>query len=226
MLRLVTRLALMFATAVSAGCAHGRRPQLNLLLGYAHVQMQEQEGLAPIVDDQGGARGALGIDAALSKSTSNGSGARLGGRFVFSGFREDVGERIVAGEPLLEIEDFVDLSLFTPQFVASYRQVIGDGHGPGAFIEPGFGAGPTIGVMSFGSELQFDDHPVGTSFGDSEVELGVSLNPFLRGGYTNGRLFIGAEGGYQWTLLEFDDALGEDPSEWYIGFFFGMQFPE
>lgn len=216
----------MIAAVVVPGCARGRQPQFNFLLGYAHVQMQEQDALAPLVDDQGGARGALGIDTAVAESTGNGSGPRLGGRFVFSGFREDVGERIVAGEPLLEIEDFVDLSLFTPQFVASYRQLFGDGHGPGACIEPGVGVGPTIGVMSFGSELQFDDRPLGTRFGDSEVQPGVSLNPFLRGGYTNGRLFIGAEGGYQWTLLEFDDALGEDASEWYLGVFFGLQFGE
>lgn len=215
--------ALAFVTV--PGCRAPRDGQFNFMLAYGQVEMEEREGLEPVVNDQGGGRFAIGFDTLVHPTSDNGSGARLGGRFIYSIYREDVGDRIVAEEPLLEIEDFVDLDLFTPQFSASYRQVLGNRR-RGGFIEPGVGLGVSIGVLSFGSEFQFDDQPLGTTYDDSEVELGVSVNPFLRGGMSFGRYLIGAEGGYQWTMLEFDDALGADPREWYLGLFFAMRVGE
>jgi len=208
--------------ACLAGCADGRRPDINVAFAYTHVDMQDEGGFEPVIDTDGGVRTAVGIDGPVALTDDKGSGLRLGGRLSFSGYRKDIGDRVVADEPLLEIEEFVDLALISPHLVVAYRQLIGDEEG-GAFIESGLGLGLTVGVLSFGSDLRFGDHPIGTDIDETETELGMSLNPFLRGGWTNGRLLIGVEGGYQWTSLEFDDDLGSDPAEWYVGIFFGMQ---
>lgn len=223
----VPALLVIAVFASIAGCADGRRPEFNFMLGYADVQQDGEGGFDPIIDDQGGVRTAIGIDGPVRTTDDYGSGLRLGGRLSVSGYRQDIGDRVVADEPLLEIEEFVDLGLLTPQFVASYRQIFGDPEdGGGAFVEPGLGLGLTIATLSFGSDLEFGDRPIGTDIDDRETEVGLSLNPFLRGGYATGPLLIGLEGGYQWTSLEFDDALGGDPREWYVGVFFGVQLGE
>src|SRR5688500_10956477 len=226
MLMLAFYVMVLSAVLALAGCADGRRPQFNFMLGYSHVEQDSVGGFETFVGDEDGARVALGMDGLVRESDDNGSGLRMGGRIAISGYREDIGDRVVAGEPLLEIEDFVDLGLFTPQFVSSYRQVFGDIETGGAFIEPGVGLGVTIATMSFGSNLEFGDRPIGTDIDDQETEVGLSFNPFLRGGYARGSLFIGLEGGYQWASLEFDDDLGADPAEWYVGIFFGVQLGE
>ena len=223
MLSLTFRMILLMVGASLAGCAGGHGPEFNFMLGYSHVEQDSSGPFEPFVDDQGGARVSLGMDGPVAVVDDNGSGPRLGGRVAISGYRDNIGDRVVAGEPLLEIEEFVDLALFTPQFVASYRQVIGDVEAGGAFIEPGVGLGLTIATLSFGSNLEFGDGPIGTDIDEQETEVGLAVNPFLRGGYTRGSLVIGVEGGYQWASLEFDDDLGADPAEWYIGVFFGVQ---
>lgn len=219
-------LAFLAVGLALAGCAGGTGPQANFMLGYAHVEQDEQQGFEPIVSDQGGVRTAVGIDGPVALADDNGSGLRLGGRFAISSFTEDLDERTVAGEPLLEIEDFVDLAVFVPQFTASYRQVIGDRFEGAGFIEPGLGVGPAIGVLSFGSDLEFGDTAIGRDIDETESEVGLALSPFLRGGYTTEFFAIGLEGGYQWTTIEFEHALGENPREWYVGVFFAVQLGE
>ena len=223
--RLASLALLLFVASAVWGCAGDRGPELNVVIGYADLTQDSQGGFEPIVDNQGGLRTSVGIDGpVLLTDESNGSGLRLGGRFAFSGYREDLGDRVVAGEPLLEIEEFADLGIFAPMATASYRQVFGDPDAGGAaFIEPGIGAGLSVGVLSFGSELQFGDRVIGSDIDESQTEVSYVLNPFMRGGYTSGQFAIGLEGGYQWTGLEFDDDLGVDAREWYLGLFFGFR---
>lgn len=214
---------LLVAALPLAGCSPERPPQLNLFAGYAQVELDEQDGFEPFFDQSGGGRIALGIDAPLTTTDDNGSGPRLGGRFSASMYREDLGDRIVAGEPLLEIEEFADLAILVPQVTLSYRQLLGEPQRTAAFLEPGVGLGLAIGVLSFGSDLEFGDQVIGRDIDDTQSEVGYALNPFLRGGLAFDRLLVGLEGGYQWTGLEFDDSLGENPSEWYIGVFLALR---
>jgi hypothetical protein len=198
---------------------------MNFLLGYAHLEQDDSGGFEPVIDSKDGVRAAFGADVPVTDS-ANGSGFRLGGRLSMSSFTEDLGDRTVAGEPDLEIEEFLDLTMFTPQFVASYRQLIGDPQDGGAgFIEPGVGLGLALAIMTSGSHLTFGDSIVGSDVGDTETEIGISLNPFVRGGFAWSRFLIGLEGGYEWSSVEFED-LGSDPRQWYLGLFFGVRVGE
>lgn len=210
---------------LAGGCQRGQPVQVNFLLGYAHLDQEDSGGFEPVIDSKDGVRAAFAADVPVAGSP-NGSGFRLGGRLSMSSFTEDLGDRTVAGEPDLEIEEFLDLTIFAPQFVASYRQLIGDPHdGGAAFIEPGLGVGLAVAMMTSGSRLTFGDSIVGSDVGDTDTELGVSLNPFVRGGYAWSRFLLGLEGGYEWSSVEFED-LGSDPTQWYVGLFFAMRIGE
>ncbi len=199
------------------GCQPRAGVNINFLLGYSHVDQDESGGVEPVIDGKGGGRLAFGADAPIGDNPGQ-SGLRLGGRLAFSVYRQNLGDRNVAGEPQLEIEDYLELLMISPQFVASYRQVVGDPRRGAAFIEPGVGLGFGIGVLTAGSDLTFGDAVIGTDYGDSETEVGPTINPYLRGGAYLGRALVGIEAGYQWSWLEFD-GLGKDPSEWYVGLF-------
>ena len=211
---------ILFAVLV-AGC-RATDPHFNIVAAYGEVETEQQGLIAPVFNDKGGGVFSMGADSAVGKVAENGSGLMLGGRIGLSAYREDISERIVAGEPQLTIEEFADLLLITPQATASYRQVFGDRR-RGVFIEPGVGVGVTVAEMLFGSEFQFGDDPVGVDYGEDEWEFGFSVSPFLRGGLVLDRLLIGVEGGYQWSFLEFDAPLGADPSEWYAGAFIAIK---
>ena len=213
--------ALPLVAAGMVGCAG--EPEVTALLGYSRVDLEEgRAGLEPIIDDRGGGRFSVGIEGPIAES-DNGSGFRIGGRLVTSYYRQPLGGRFVADEPLLTIDEFVGLSVVSPQFVASYLAVAGYREEGAFFVEPGVGVGPSIGTLSFGSELQFGDRPVGTDVNDTETQVGFGVNPFLRLGYAAERFRIGAEGGYQLNTFGFDDALGDEPKEWYVGLFFGVR---
>lgn len=210
------------ATLALAGC--GRNGvEFELVGALAQLEQNSQEGLPPLVDDQLGGRFSVGVTAPVDRSNDHDSGLRFGGRLAASFFREKLSSRDVGGEPLLEVEDFANLTLLSPQLLVGYRQLLGDpGHGTVMFVEPGVGVGPTIGIHSFGSDLQFADQTLSTDTFDTETELSWSVNPYLRLGAAMDGIFIGAEGGYEWTGLEFDDQLGEDARAWYIGFYLSV----
>jgi hypothetical protein len=220
-------LLFVFLSLALGGCA-GRQPPVhfNVMLGYAHTELEESGGFEPILDDRDGARVAVGADVPTMGTSVNGSGLRLGGRMSVSWLRDNQGERFLDDEPLLVVEDFIDLTMFTPQVVASYRQVIGDPDAGAAFIEPGVGLGLAVATMSFGSDLEFGDDLVGTDIQDRERDVGFAVSPFLRGGFTRGRYLIGLESGYEWTSISFDHDLGDDPTQWYLGIFLSVELGE
>ena len=208
-------------SALLAGCSV-RHPQMNFLMAYSEVEMTQQSAtFPPIVDDKGGGMFSIGGDGAVGKIAENGSSFRLGGRLPTSFYHEEISDRIVAGEPDLEIEEFVDLMLFTPELTASYRQILGNPK-QGAFIEPGVGLGVSVGNLLFGSELQFGDDTIGVDYDEDEWEVGFAVTPFLRGGVALDRVLVGVEGGYRWSTLDFDAPFGKDPSEWYAGVFLAV----
>lgn len=221
MLRRLPVLVLLLLIGTT-GCS--APPELNFLAAVSHIEQDETvDGFPPLVDDEVGGRFAVGVEGPLQDEHT---GPRLGGRLAFGVYREDLADRPVAGEPLLTIDEFADLSIITPQLVSSYRVLFGYPEEGAFFVEPGLGAGLAVGVLSFGSDLEFGDQIIGTDIDESQTEVSWALSPFLRLGYAADRLRIGAEGGYQWTGLEFDDGLGADAREWYIGFFFGVQLGE
>ena len=210
-----------------AGCNGPRPPEVVVVGGFGAIDLDGEGDFPddPIIDTpRFSGRIGVGFEGHAADTDGYGSGPRLGGRFNFSYTRESFDDRSVAGEPFLEIEDYVDLSLFTPQVIVSYRQVFaGDADFGGWYVEPGVGVGPTIGTIGFGSTLEFGDSPVATDLDDTETEVGFGVNPFARIGYDTGSVLFGAEGGYLWTNLNFDDDLGRDPSEWYVGFHLGIK---
>ena len=209
------------------GCAGGDRPELNVMIGVGDLN-QDDDGGEPAIFSQAdyGGQFAIGlVSPPLDNYDGNGSGFRVGGRLNFTFTREDGFERTVAGEPLLTIEDFADLSLVSPQIVGSYRQTFGDEYS-GFFLEPGIGVGPSLGFMSFGSDFEFGNTTIGTDIDETEFALGFAANPFFRLGYDGNRWLIGAESGYQYTAISFDDDLGGNVDNWYIGLFLGFELGE
>lgn len=206
------------------GCRQTPGLEVEFAAALAEVRQDPQEGFAPLVDDQLGGRVSFGLSAPVVRTDDVNSGLRLGGRLAGSFFRDKVSSRSVAGEPLLEIEDFANLSLLSPQLLVGYRQIFGDpDYGTAAFIEPGVGLGPTVGIHSFGSDLQFGDRTLSTDTFDTETDVSWSVNPYLRLGIASDVIFFGAEGGYEWTGLDFDDRLGQDARLWYVGLFFAVR---
>ena len=213
-----------------AGCSSDldRPAELNFGIGLGAVELDGEGDFPddPIIGDgpQFSGRFNVGVEVPVVDVDGNGSGPRLGGRLGVTYAREDVGSRNVAGEPLLEIEDFVDLALYTPQFVATYRQYFGNDADDGAFfLEPGVGIGPAVGVMGFGSDFQFGNSTLGRDIGDTETEVGLGIQPFLRVGYDTGPVILAGEGGVLFTNLNYEDDLGRDPREAYLGFFLGIK---
>lgn len=213
------------------GCATDRLdrpPEVSFVAGLGAVELDGEGDFPddPIIGDdpQFSGRFAVGFDVPIVDVDGMGSGPRVGGRLGFTFTREEIGERHVAGEPLLEIEDYIGLTLITPQVTGTYRQYIGNDADDGAFfLEPGLGLGPAIGVMTFGSDLEFGDDTIGSDVGDTETEVGLGVQPFLRAGYDTSTVLIGAEGGFLWTGLNYEDDLGTDPREWYLGLFLSIK---
>lgn len=206
-----------------AGCSRDAGVEFEILAALAQVEQDDQEGFEPVVDDQFGGRLSVGFSAPVARTDDSGSGVRLGGRFAASFFREALSSRNVGGEPLLEVEDFANLTLLSPQLIVGYRQLLGDpDHGVVMFVEPGVGVGPTIGLHTFGSDFEFANETLSTDTFDRETEVSWSLNPYLRLGAAGDGIFIGAEGGYEWTGLEFDDRLGQNARAWYLGLYLSV----
>ena len=220
--------ALLLLSVLLAGCAADGGPEVHLLAAYAYTEVQaNDEALPPILDTRGGGRFAFGVQGPVGPGAADneGYGLQLGGRLSTSYFREDLGERRVAGEEFLTVEDFASLSVVVPQVTLGYRALLGDPYDGGLFVEPGVGAGLAVGTVGFARELEFGNRPVAVdSDGDDyETELSWAVAPYLRLGYAADSVSIGVEGGYQFTGLEFDDGLGERPEEWYVGLFLGVR---
>ena len=218
--------AVPLALLALVGCSSTAGPEVNILVAYSNAQQDDNDlALPPIIDTKSGGRTAVGIQGPIEGTgDGNGNGLQIGGRVAVSYYRQDIGDRSVAGEPLLTIEDFADLTVVAPMATVSYRTVFGDPYDGGFLVEPGIGAGLAVGTVSYGSEFQFGNDPLSVDSGnDRDTDVSYVVNPFLRLGYGNERFAIAAEGGYQFTGLEFNDGLGKNASEWYVGLFFGVR---
>lgn len=83
----------------------------------------------------------------------------------------------------------VRLYMFTPEVQVSWRQKIGERF----YLEPGVALGVAIGAVD----------ALGSDWG-----AGYSIRPFVRAGWDFERISIGAEAGYQFGHLEFDEGGG------------------
>jgi hypothetical protein len=220
------RLAPCLLILLVAGCRSVSPPDIVFAAGLGGVDLEEENGLESAID---GPRisGRFDVAAAgtVAETDDLGSGPRLGGRLGFAYARRDLGDRSIAGEPLLEIEDFVDLFLFTPQITASFKQYFGSEiyAAEGWFIEPGVGVGPAIGSLSFGEQLEFGNDPIASDVDDTETQISWGVQPYLRLGYDTPSATFGLEGGYLFTGLDFDDDLGRDASQWYVSLVAGIR---
>jgi len=215
------RFAAVVAAAglAAATLAAANDADLGLTLGLGEISLDDEAGFTNVFGD-GSFSGRLELQGsvALVDVDGFGSGPRLGGRLGFGYAREDLGERSVAGEPFLNIEDYADLLLVTPQLTGSYRQYFPfDRRDNGLFVEPGVGVGPAFGFLSFGEQLEFGDDVLATEVDSTEDDASWGVQPYLRAGFAGEKVLIGAEGGYLVTGLDFDDDLGADASQWYVG---------
>jgi hypothetical protein len=198
MVRVTLVLAAVMAALVAGGCA-SRTPQLNVLAGVVDI-----EDLDP------GFHAAVGADTAVAWTDDRGSGLRLGGRLTFSTADGDDGPTIDDASDF--DERLTDLTLFSLQFLASYRHVFGDpSDGVAGFVEPGIGIGP--GVADYESVLGMQ------AYEEGDIAT-FTLNPFLRGGVVRGRATFGVEVGYQGTAIL--DLFGDNTEARgpYAGLFF------
>ena len=222
--KMLPRLTVVCLLAV-AGCQQPG-PEVNFVGGLGAMDLGDEGGFDSVIDGPRlGGQFSLGLDGPLADVDGNGSGPRVGGRLGFSGTYRDLGDRDVAGEPLLQIEDYVGLSVISPQVTAAYRQYLGgNAYDGGAFyVQPGVGAGLGIGILNFGSRLEFGDNTLATDSGDSETDVAFAVQPFLRLGYDTGATVVGFEAGYLWSGVDFDDDLGRDASQAYGGLFVGIR---
>jgi hypothetical protein len=210
---------------LAGGCRTGS--EFHGMAGLGGFEMEGERGFDPIIDGSNVAgQFAFGFDTPVMADAgpADGTGFRAGGRVGFTYTREDLGERSIAGEPLLSIEEFADLTIFMPQATFSYRQLLtGVPETGGSVIEPGVGVGPAIGILGFGSELQFANDPVDTDIDEWETAVGLGVQPFLRAAYVGQGYAVGLEGGYVATTIDFDDALGRDTQSWYVGIYFSAR---
>ncbi|MEL7240296.1 MAG: hypothetical protein AAGK78_15670, partial [Planctomycetota bacterium] len=86
---------------------------------------------------------------------------------------------------------------------------------PLPFLDDG-GFDPTSGAITTGGAGN-------RRIDDNEFAFGLGLNPFVRAGWDGDGVAIGAEGGYQRNFFEFDDDLGGDVENWYVGLFIGIE---
>jgi hypothetical protein len=207
------------------GCAGDPPPELGVVVGLGAIDSDQEGALPPVIDGpQVSGRFAINFDGNVANVDDRGSGPRLGFRFGFSGAREDLDERRVAGEPFLTIEDYAAIGLFTPQGTLGYRQYFsGDAYYGGVFLEPGVGVGPVIGTLTFGSDLEFGNDTIANDIDDTETQIGLGVQPHVRLAYDGGTGIVGLEGGYLFTTLDFDDNLGDNFTEWYIGLFAALR---
>ncbi len=212
--------------AVLIGCADGVGPEIDFGAGIGGLDLEDEGGFESVIDGpRASGRFAVSGSGTVAVTDDFGSGPRIGGRVGFSYARRDLGGSRVAGEPLLTVDDFVDLLIVSPQVTASYRQYLGgaDYFGEGWFVEPGLGLGPTFGYLSFGSQLEFADDVLSSDVEETEDAFGLGVEPYARLGYAGDGFVGGVEGGYLYTTLNFDDDLGQDANQWYIGFFVGVR---
>ena len=214
--------------ALAGGCqarGYQRPAEFNLMLAGGATDLDGEGGFEPVIDGpQFSGRIGAGFTAPAADFDGLGSGIRIGGRVGFTATREEFGDRPADDTGFLEIEDFIDLTLISPQITVSYRQQLtGDADLGGLFIEPGIGGGAAVGILSFGQDLEFGNDTIGRDVDDTETEVGFSVQPYLRFGYDTGELLLAAEGGYMWTDVDFEDDLGADPREAYVGFHLGIK---
>lgn len=220
------KLCLPLIALAGAGCADGVGPEIDFGAALGGFDLEDEGGFESVIDGpRVSGRFATGVSGTLAVVDDFGSGPRVGGRIGFGYTRRDLGGSNVSGEPLLSVDDFVDVLLVTPQVSASYRQYLGgsDFFGEGWFLEPGVGVGPAFGFLSFGQQLEFADDVLASEVEETETAVGFGVEPFARLGYAGEGFVGGLEGGWLYTTLNFDDDLGRNANQWYIGVFAGVR---
>ena len=211
--------ALMTIAATARGELGGK--EFDFGLGYSHVSL---DGSASPFDSRDGIRAEGRFSWGAGGATS---GLRLGVGLSISGFEKSVDDDFVLiddddGDVIILDGDEVEaLTLITPEFQLSWRQMLGPVEGEYGerrwFVEPGVGLGVVIGQYwvgdTFGWWVETDEDEWDATFG---------ARPFIRAGYASDRLVLGLEASYLFGGdLDFTDAIGGDVEEWYIGVFIG-----
>ena len=168
--------------------AYARDAEVSLSLGGSQIFLDDADDEDPF-DEEWGIRLEPSFTLAPFESVPE---LRLGGGIAFNFYFDEVDTGFA------EID--ANLYLYTPEFLVSWRQRLGEQF----YIEPGVGLGWAIGQLD-------------TDF-DNETGNGYSIRPFVRLGYQMERWSIGAEAGYRFGELEFDDAEG-DYEELNVGVF-------
>jgi hypothetical protein len=188
----LSRTALVFgvlaALMTSVGSARGDGAEFTIAGGGTQLQL----------DDGGELDGQWGpwVQPSISFSPLHDTPQlRLGGGISLGWFSADVDNEFISGQ--------ADLFLFTPEFLASWRQPISNHF----YLEPGVGVGAVIGALDF----------VGAEWG-----AGYSVRPFVRLGYRFDSFSTGIEAAYRFGHLELGGADGEIQNL-SVGVFFALK---
>ena len=168
--------------------------EIDGLAGYSSVQADAPESPSPFFDDDAGVRLAV-----------NGSRSLFTPGFVRgdggNGLRGNVG---VSGSTYTGGSD-AELFVLSPQIGPSFRL-----SAAGLFAEAGASGGAAYATLD--------------AEGDDDDQLSWAARPYGRVGIVRDLFFLGVEGGYELTGLDFDlDDAGEDYENWYVGVVLGLR---
>jgi len=206
-LSVVCSALLLGAAATSANAAF----DVDFGLGYSRLSIDGNN--AKDLDNADGAQ----INATFTLKPSPAQGLRIGFGLEASSYRNDFHQT----DPFtgFEIHRYHELDLFIPEVSVGYHIPIDH-----FFIEPSLGVGLAVGTYSVGHVHHHHD-----DFDESDVDrditrANVALRPKLQIGYARDHWGAGVEASYLWTHLHFDDGIGGDVGEAYVGGFFRLSF--
>ena len=187
---------------------------VELSLGYSRLEMDGKNSKA--LDGADGAASRITFMAPAPHAP----GFRFGFGLTGSAYRDEFHVTDSDGDTE---HRYRELDLFIPELRVAYFIPIHD-----FFIEPNFGLGLAVGDYRQG-EVHHHHHD---DFNDDEFDdnhddiyrVNVSLRPGIKIGYGRGPWAAGVEASYLWTHLHFDEGVGGDIGEAYVGGFFRWTF--
>jgi hypothetical protein len=181
-------------------------------IGYGHLALDGAN--AGVLEEQGGLR----LDIRYSFPVSREQPAvRAGVGLGLATYLSDKGGDTFEQDGIIYIvpSDRVQLTTIEPELQLSLRHPLGDNF----YIEPGVAGTFLVGYYIEGEEI--------FNFIDKDVEkwrAGGGGRLFLRAAYTRDRWSYGLEGSYSYGWLDFDDGVGGDIQQVYVGVFFARRF--
>jgi hypothetical protein len=203
----------LFSLQARADVATNDRFALDVGLGYSKLNIDGD--FVSELDDSDSAA----VSVRFTFLNPHRSNWRIGFSLHAAGTWEETDPFILDGE-VFDDDPYKEFSMLVPMFRVGYHFPIGDS---GWFVEPSFGVGPSFGYFRAGEDRGGNWWDDDDEF-EERWEVGIAIQPALQVGYAWDHFAAGGEVGYLWTHLDFDDDIGGDVTELYLGGFFRWSF--